>query len=771
MAAVICVLVISGVIAVRNIHELQESRGWVAHTLQVLATLREIETGVMDVESSQRGYLITSDIAHLEPIGGAERMARSAIDEVADFTADQPRQQIAIAELRELVEVRLTELKQVLDVRKTTGEDAANAAVVADSAKRTMRRIVDKIESMRAVERDLLAERQEIARRAYRSGIITSVMSTIIGVGLVCGVLYLLERNRRKAERAAGEIQTVRQRLRLALDAAELGSWNIDPHKESLICDAQFRTLSCGEDRPMTYEQSFGWVHPDDRNAVRNAVAASIDPDHPKPYALDYRVIHHDGSVHWITACGKAVFGEGEDRNRLNSFDGTVADITQRKEHEQRLKKSEQLARAANQSKSEFLANMSHEIRTPMAAILGYSDVLLGHLEDPDNRNCVLVMKRNGEHLLELINDILDLSRIEAGKLDVELESVPLPRLISDIHSLMHVRAEEKGLEFRAEFATKVPEQIQTDPTRLRQVLINLIGNAIKFTESGSVMVLVAYEPISRFGVRHGSNGDGTGANAQTASLTIAVRDTGIGISEEQQSKLFKPFSQADSSVTRSFGGSGLGLAISQRLAGMLGGDIRIASEPGQGSTFTVVLPMPAIDESELIEARLDIAPKPADVLASKDIRLNCHVLVVDDRRDVRHISQHFLEKAGATVITAENGQQGIDKALAARDSDQPIHLIVMDMQMPIVDGMQATGRLRSAGITCPIIALTADAMKGDRDKCLDGGCDDYLSKPIDQAKLIRLVANYTQTIPAAELQTRRKERLMKRKAVAEETT
>jgi len=424
-------------------------------------------------------------------------------------------------------------------------------------------------------------------------------------------------------------------------------------------------------------------------------------------------------------------------------------EITQREHIQQRLKESEALALAASQAKSEFLANMSHEIRTPMAAILGFADVLLGQLKDPDNRNCVLVMKRNGRHLLELINDILDLSRIEAGKMDLDVESVSLVHLVSEVQSLMHVRAAEKKLEFHAEFAGEVPEQIKTDPTRLRQVLINLIGNAIKFTEKGSVVLTIILK--------------------SDALLTFSVRDTGIGMSVEQQEHLFKPFSQGDSSVTRTYGGSGLGLAISNRLTAMLGGDISMESKLGVGSTFTVTIPIGPISEAHLIKPNVFNRPNPVEDEEFKLDKLTCRILIVDDRRDVRHISQHFLEKAGAQVSTAEDGQQGIDATIAARDSGKPFDVVVMDMQMPNVDGLHAVAELRSIGIEVPIIALTADAMKGDREKCLNGGCDDYLAKPIDQAKLISMVAKYTQAISLNELRRTRLERVRALKALLNE--
>ena len=404
-----------------------------------------------------------------------------------------------------------------------------------------------------------------------------------------------------------------------------------------------------------------------------------------------------------------------------------VVDITSQKEMEKGLRESQQKATQANRAKSEFLANMSHEIRTPMAAILGYADVLLGHLEDPDNRSCVVIIKRNGEHLLHLINDILDLSRIEAGKLEVAAEECLLPELIEEVQALMRVRAEEKQLPLRVRFDGPVPEKVHTDPTRLRQVLINLIGNAIKFTEQGSVEIVVRLD-------RH----------ASSAMLEMAVIDTGIGISPEQQKALFKPFSQGDTSVTRSYGGSGLGLAISKRLVRMLGGKLTVNSREGEGSTFTVRLPINKVEGADLVQPELESQGTSVPPSETLPLQLDCRVLVVDDRRDVRHISQHFLEKAGAVVAIAEDGQEAVEKVLAAQQDQRSFDVIVMDMQMPRMDGLQATAKLRAAGVSQPIIALTADAMKGDRDRCLQGGCNDYLAKPIDHIQLVAMVARYS---------------------------
>ena len=774
VAAVIFALVVSGFIATRNIRELQENRLRVRSSNEMLTALLMIEASLMDAESGQRGYLITGNESYLKTFDDATHRSIQSLDLIESLAQNKMLQHEALRPLRDLVEERIAELQHVLDVQASQGREAARSAVATDAGKRTMDRIREKTAAMRQVENDLLSERELAAARSYHSGRTTSILSTVIGLVLVMGVLYLLERNRRKAEQAAMVLRTTRESLQLALDSAELGSWNINPATRELTGDRQFRKILGFEEGEITYQRAIDALHPADRGAVEAAIAASTRPESPAPYAIEYRVIHPDGSVHWVLAQGAANFtGKGSQRT-ISSFDGTLVDITERKCQEQRLLESEQAALAANRSKSEFLANMSHEIRTPMAAILGYADVLLGHLKDPDNRNCVQVMKRNGEHLLELINDILDLSRIEAGKLDVSLETVSLPQLVADVQSLMHVRADEKNLQFEAEFVGLVPATFRTDPTRLRQVLINLIGNAIKFTKQGSVVLSVSF--LSRNlpqGTRPKAALDPKTilelssaldllANLDTQGiLSFSVRDTGIGMSDEQQQRLFKPFSQGDSSVTRAYGGSGLGLAISKRLVSMLSGHITIHSKLGEGATFTVMLPIANGDPVELIQPDLIATHRETKTTESSSRSLHCRILVVDDRRDVRHISQHFLEKAGAHVSTAEDGRQGIAAALAARDAHKPFDLIVMDMQMPNLDGLQATAELRSAGIQCPIIALTADAMKGDRERCLAGGCDDYLSKPIDQLQLVNLVAHYTQDISQAELRERRDKRMV----------
>jgi signal transduction histidine kinase/ActR/RegA family two-component response regulator len=382
-------------------------------------------------------------------------------------------------------------------------------------------------------------------------------------------------------------------------------------------------------------------------------------------------------------------------------------------------------ASAANVAKSQFLANMSHEIRTPMTAVLGYADLLAEREFDQEKLAFLQVIKRNGSFLLEIINDILDLSKIESGKLEIRWERFSPQSVVQDVLSLMNVRAEEKGIELILEFDGAIPEIIQSDPGRLKQILINLVGNAIKFSEEGEVRLKVSYR------------------NGSAPRLGFHVTDTGIGMTEDQVRRLFRPFSQGDASVTRSFGGTGLGLAISQRLAQMLGGEIVVASRPGRGSEFSFDVPAGDVGNLRLVAPHV---PPYANSSAKEtpDRRLDCRVLVVDDRRDVRLLTRHILQRAGAAVEFAEDGIEALECVRSSLLESRPYDVVLLDMQMPRLDGYQTAALLRTMGFRSPIVALTADAMQGDMDRCLANGCNAYLSKPIDAAHLIATVADLT---------------------------
>jgi signal transduction histidine kinase len=395
-------------------------------------------------------------------------------------------------------------------------------------------------------------------------------------------------------------------------------------------------------------------------------------------------------------------------------------------------------AEAAVRAKSAFLANMSHEIRTPMTAILGFAEVLL-HEEGlerapPQRREAIETIQRNGEHLLGVINDILDVSKIESGKMSIEKISCSPFQIVEDVVSLMRVRAIAKGLELLKEYRFPIPAQIESDPTRLRQVLMNLLGNAIKFTEHGSVRIVTTYlaDPMPRLG--------------------FEVIDTGVGVSQEEAAKLFQPFSQADSSTTRKFGGTGLGLTICKRLAEMLGGGISLMSSPGNGSTFSFWINLVSVEGVPMRHCARREPPVELPAVQhpgrrETDHLPGCRILLAEDGPDNRRLISFLLQKAGAEVTFVENGKAAVDAAQAAENSDASFDVILMDMQMPVMDGYEATRVLRSHGYRRPIVALTANAMTGDREKCLASGCDDFATKPINKARLfetiVRAVRNF----------------------------
>ena len=412
------------------------------------------------------------------------------------------------------------------------------------------------------------------------------------------------------------------------------------------------------------------------------------------------------------------------------SFCAFIRDITLRQQAAEALRSAKEAAEAASQAKSAFLANMSHEIRTPLNGILGFADVLLNQIDGDveERRDHVQTIHDSGPHLLALINDVLDLSKIESGQMEVESVRCSPHEIIAATISILRVRAQERGLSLEYFWKSSIPETIQSDPARLRQILMNLIGNAIKFTEVGSVQVAVRVQ-----------------AGAQQR-LIVDVIDTGVGIDSGSLERIFDPFVQADNSITRRFGGTGLGLSISRRLARLMGGDLTVNSEPGRGSIFSVVVPTGSLSRgavdagaaSDLVNARPVVAGSPLRTLPP------CRILLVEDGVTNRKLIGLILRQAGATVECAENGQAGVESAWQSFD------LILMDMQMPVLDGYSATRELRRQGCNAPIIALTAHAMTGDERKCRDAGCSGYLTKPVDPPRLLEAVA---QALPAGTAQ------------------
>jgi PAS domain S-box-containing protein len=492
---------------------------------------------------------------------------------------------------------------------------------------------------------------------------------------------------------------------------AKVGWWEMDAATERCVWSDEVRRIhEVGPDFDPNLERGITFYPGFAARSIADCVRAGVERG--IPWDLELPFVTAKGRPLWVRAMGEPVRENG----RITRLRGGFQDITEQVQ-------AREAANAASKAKSEFLANMSHEIRTPMTAILGYSD-LLAEDEGPartieSRREVIATIRRNGEHLLAIINDILDVSKIEAGKMTMESIPTDPAALVDDVIALMKVRAAGKGIELNREFTTPLPAAFATDPLRLKQIFVNLIGNAVKFTEVGRVTIRAGFEPAP--------DGGGT--------LVFEVADTGIGMSPEQIARVFSSFAQADETMSRRFGGTGLGLMISSRLCEMLGGTIGVVSAQGAGSTFTVRLPVPRADAERL----RPVAPRtPTAVPAVPDGPpaglAGVRVLLAEDGPDNQRLIAFHLRKAGAVVTLADNGVRAVEAASAGEKAHD---LVLMDMQMPELDGYEATRRLRARGCGLPVIALTAHAMAGDREKCLAAGCDEYETKPINTRALI----------------------------------
>jgi PAS domain S-box-containing protein len=540
----------------------------------------------------------------------------------------------------------------------------------------------------------------------------TSLSGAHVYVGIVRDIT-----DRKNAER---EVRENEERLAMALRAGGMAAWEWN-RGGSIWTDELYELLGIPSDLPASPETLFSCVHPDDVDSLQNAWQSALTQG--VEFEQEFRVVGSNGQLRWLIGVGHVV---RDDSGEVIRLFGLYWDATRDHLAAEALRASERKAQEASISKSEFIANMSHEIRTPMTAVLGYTDLLSSNERDAEKLDYLRTIKRNGSFLLDIINDILDLSKIEAGKMEISRERFAPHELLADLQSMMDVRANASNLRFDVAVDGAIPEVIEGDPKRLKQILVNLIGNAIKFTETGSVQLLVRFQP------------------GEYPKMQFDVKDTGIGMTQEQQDRLFQPFSQGDSSVARKFGGTGLGLAISRRLAKMLGGEITFESQLNTGSTFTCTVDAGDLSSVPMIQPRLEMTAREEQAATSACV-LNCHVLVVDDRRDVRFLTKRLLTKAGASVALAEDGEQALEYVMnLSSEQREKLDLVLLDMQMPRLDGYETARALRKMGFLKPIIALTADAMHGDMSRCIESGCDSYLSKPIDAKTLVDTVMRYT---------------------------
>jgi PAS domain S-box-containing protein len=544
----------------------------------------------------------------------------------------------------------------------------------------------------------------------------TPLVLLLAFAGLLCLPSFYLYLSR--VLRHLDPSQAIPSRVRSALDSLTEGLLVIDQKQNIVLAnEALTRLLGKGNDRLMGRPVAeIPWLHES---------GAPLTGAYPWSAALETATVQRDLNLKlqdtegrlrsFVVNCSPVLAGGGKASGALISLE----DITLLEQSRVELRSAKEEAEAANRAKSEFLANMSHEIRTPMNAILGFTELLKRGFgkSERESSHYLDTIHQSGKHLLGLINDILDLSKVEAGQLQVEKIACAPHQVVQAALQELGLRAQEKGIRLSLRLLTTVPERVQSDPARLRQVVLNLLSNAVKFTEKGGVEVVLA---------------------CSGSTYSVEVNDSGIGIDPARVEAMFDPFTQAEASTARRYGGTGLGLAISRRLARALGGDLTASSQPGVGTSMLFTFGTGALEGVRMLDAT-QLAAEGREAPRQQRTRWripSARVLVVDDGPENRELLSLVLAEQGLWADEAENGQVALDKLAAGR-----YDLVLMDMQMPVLDGYAATRELRRRGITLPVVALTAHAMKGYEEEVLQAGCTAYLTKPVDIDILLQQVA------------------------------
>lgn len=718
---------------------------WVDHSKGVISQIHTVMTLQESILSEQRGMILTGDPKFLNAFQIKSEQLNAATQKLVDITNDNIDQNQSAQEIRdfskEYVAILESRREKYKDIYKTYNPKLTNEFVQGtQKVEFAHDRLSDLVNQLLDRESDLLKERIAIADQKREDDGRNIILSLFGACALIMVMNWGLFHTQRRYFLDSERLRNIDDRHKIAIKATNDGvfDWNITD--KTIFLSSQIFKM-CGYEKD-DYEGSLigviphlsgtnpaDLIHPDDLAVFKQNIKHFADGN-TSEYSNVFRVKHANGYWIWVHARGGGVFDEDGKPMRMI---GSHTDITVQKKMEDRLKKEMEEAEISSKSKMDFLAHMSHEIRTPLTTIMGIAEILARRASSFGEKERTLIksLVTSSSTLKELINDVLDFSKIDSGEITLEKNPVQVAHLMGEIISIMTVQAVEKNLDFKVQHETLDELVFEGDQTRLRQILINLVGNAIKFTQHGSIQVICSLADLN---------------TAESAAiLNIKVIDTGIGVAPQYQEIIFDKFKQVDDTISKGFGGTGLGLPISKLLTEMMGGKLSVISEVCEGSTFTLELPIKILNLQDFIDSSSQKLLALPHIFSVPSLTVTgSKVLLVEDYEGNIVVIGCILEDMGLSYDIARNGQEAIDMFV-----QHGYNIILMDLQMPKMDGLSATVKIREIEKTeqrsyrTPIIGMTAHATYKDKNSCLDAGMDEFLTKPIDQAKLVGALMRY----------------------------
>jgi PAS domain S-box-containing protein len=721
----ILLLIITGFYSYYTNNKYKNASNWVNHTELVMSEAEGIVMSIQNIESAQRGFVITGDLKFLDNYNKEIRNIYKTYASLKSLTTDNQQQQILLSNVLIQLKLKTGFVGNAIDVRKTRDFEAARKIIETRRGENLKNSIKRQIEKFISKEELLLKERLKTAEISFYATRRVIVFSIVFAIVVILITLYFYIKDYKRRVLSEKKVMESEQRLKSFLESLPVGIYVLGTDGTPFYANSKAGSILGKGIVP--------GISPDEMPEVYNAYKAGTNDLYPageQPILLalngenvcveDMEILKEGNRIPLRINSTGIKNTRGEIEYAIAVFE----DISANKIAEKELIRAKKMAEESSMLKEAFLANMSHEIRTPMNAIIGFTDLLLKRKIGNEEQDFVKIIKTSGENLLRIINDVLDISKIESGMMTFERQPISIKEIFSSLSIMLSQKAFDKGLDLNFSYHRNLPDIVAGDPTRLTQIIINLVGNAIKFTEKGSVDIFAKVIE---------NKGDGY-------LFEFTVKDTGIGIAGDKQKQIFERFAQAETHTTRHYGGTGLGLSIAKQLIELQGGTIGLESKIGEGTSFIFTIPF-GVSDNKITEVKAQIQRADLGALKRKKI-----LVVEDNPVNVKFITSLF-EEYNIKPELAANGKEAVEKI-----KQNEYDVVLMDIEMPVMNGYEAALQIRQElKMNVPIIAMTAHAMAGENEKCLTAGMNGYISKPIREEVLISKMASLSKKAEAVE--------------------